>query len=158
FLVSDSREQGIFKFLYRDQFAGVEIDLTNFIAAELSSHFRETIKASPRPVPWKELLKNIGDHRSSADMGISTISKRNYREIGYGIKFSEPYYCTSQSLVFRVDQEEASIIDMIRDKRVGYQEETTSENIVEHLSKATSFRKVPYNEETQMFEALSRGT
>ena len=158
FLVSDSKEQGIFKFLYDGKFSGLEIDLATIVAEELGSHFGGKIKPSPRPIPWTDLLASIADHRSNADMGISTISKRHYREED-GVSFSEPYYCASQSLVFRLDQPEGSIIDMIRGKRVGYQAKTTSENIVIHLEKATNsgFRKVPYSEDAQMVDALARG-
>lgn len=84
-------------------------------------------------VKWGDLLATPQSGR--ADIIISTISSFPAREEEFGIKFSEPYYCTTQSLVYRPPLSANSVREMIANRKVGVQGKTTSQKIVREFKK-----------------------
>jgi ABC-type amino acid transport substrate-binding protein len=136
--VSNSVSQGIFRFLDREgRWGGVDIDLADQIAGALSVEMKKSNKISPFfvPVAWNKLLEQPG--MGTSDMIISSISRRDSRENKYQIKFSEPYFCTGQSLLYRKTDPDANktVGEMLRQgKVVGYQNDTTSEQLIDKLA------------------------
>jgi ABC-type amino acid transport substrate-binding protein len=133
--VSNSAEQGVFKFLSDDdgKFNGYDIMLARILAERLPAkmgipgplHLRLML------VPWEEMLDSPG--KGTADMIISTISKFSEREEARRIKFSTPYYTTTQSLIYRCGDSDKPIRESLRGKRIGVQKATTSELLINAL-------------------------
>jgi ABC-type amino acid transport substrate-binding protein len=84
-------------------------------------------------VKWEDLLATPQSGR--ADIIISTITSFPAREEEFGIKFSEPYYCTTQSLVYRPPVSAKSVREMIENRKVGVQGRTTSQKIMKQFRK-----------------------
>lgn len=134
--VSNSVAQGIFRFLdAKGNVTGIDIDLARRTADTLSAEMHKPIKPFFVPVAWKNLLQQPG--LGTSDLIISSITKRDSRENKYQIKFSEPYFCTGQSLLYRKNDPSGDkpVREMLWERRtVGYQEGTTSEQLVEKLA------------------------
>ena len=132
--VSLSEHRDIFKWLDKaSRLHGYEIKLVEKIVDQLSIRMAKkppltlTIKSALWPEPLDHPRKGV------ADMILSSISKRSRREKQYEISFSEMYYCTNQSLLFRTSETDLSISKMIAGKIVGFQAESTSAPVVEAL-------------------------
>jgi Bacterial extracellular solute-binding proteins, family 3 len=103
--VTSEIEQGIFRFLDDDkkELIGADVDIAKEIADTLTSdlHRKEKEKIRKRivPVPFTDLLSQ--PRKGNADIIISSITKLSSRESEYDIKFSQPYFCTGQSLIYR---------------------------------------------------------
>jgi ABC-type amino acid transport substrate-binding protein len=139
---SSSANQGFFKFPVKGRLKGADVKLAEAIVAKLPALMKlddpklpinDKLTVSFAAVPWKELLGLPGT--GQADMIISTITRRTDREQQYRMKFSEPYYCTTQSLLFRDGQAEGSIRQIVAGKKVGVQVGTTGEQLVVKLAK-----------------------
>jgi ABC-type amino acid transport substrate-binding protein len=133
--VSNSVEQGIFKFLSDNdgKLNGYDIRLAQALAAGLPAKMgiNGPLRLKFTPVSWQELLKSPGDGR--ADMIISTITKREKREEDFKIKFSDSYYSTTQSLIYRCGEADRPIKERLRGRRIGVQEGTTSQDLLNLL-------------------------
>lgn len=129
--VSNSINQGIFKFIEDGKFGGFDIDLVTAVVNDLPAAMnspKKEFKANITPVPWAELLDTPRQGR--ADMIISTITKRQERVEAYNLNFSSTYYCTTQSVVYLDGKSQKPTEDMLNSKRVGVPEKTTSEDLV----------------------------
>jgi ABC-type amino acid transport substrate-binding protein len=133
--VSNSINQGIFKYVSRDgELSGAEIRIAERVAEALKSEMgvEKFGKVTPTPVTWNELLDQPA--KGTADLIISSISKSNEREYAHNLKFSLPYFCTGQSILYRTGTNTAAaILDSLRGKTIGYQENTSSERLIEAL-------------------------
>jgi ABC-type amino acid transport substrate-binding protein len=109
---------------------GFEVDLLNEIVAELPSLIGsdKPLTYTLVPVDWEELLE--APDKGRADMIISTISSLPKREKDFVIKFSTPYFCTTQSLIYRPSQSSESVLELIENKKVGVQKKTTSQEMM----------------------------
>jgi ABC-type amino acid transport substrate-binding protein len=167
--VSSSANQGIFKFLNnKGELSGADIAIARRIAQALEKRLPPEQKGgatilapSPIPIAWGELLNQPRDGK--ADIIISSISKSDTRESEHSLKFSMPYFCTGQSVLFRRDEAPPgkSVREYLRGKVVGYQERTTSELLVDELLKETKgrngepfFTKKSFSEAAALVEAL----
>jgi ABC-type amino acid transport substrate-binding protein len=129
--VSNSVNQGIFKFIEDGRFGGFDIALITAVAKDLPARMgspKKDFGANITPIRWAELLDTPRQGR--ADMIISTITKRQARVEAYNISFSNTYYCTTQSVVYLDGKSQAPTKDMLDSSRVGVPEKTTSEDLV----------------------------
>jgi ABC-type amino acid transport substrate-binding protein len=112
---------------------GIDIRLVKAIVAELPARMGEkrTLEAKFDPMGWTELLD--APSRGRVDMIVAGISRGAAREQRYGISFSEPYFCTTQALIYRTGESVGSIRKMIVGKRAGFEKPSTSENLVAAL-------------------------
>jgi len=135
---SDSFNQGFFAFMSGGQPSGFDIELAKLIVERLPKRMGVTFSIEPhiKSVAWGDLLETPG--KGDADLIIASITKRPEREEIFGIVFSQPYYRTSLSLIFRVGTEVNEIRDAIKGRRIGVQDKTTSEFIAHELKKEYS--------------------
>jgi ABC-type amino acid transport substrate-binding protein len=145
--VSHSEYEDMFKWTDRNSYGftpkGFEISFSKAIIERLGALMNAWLEPRFTAVSWPELLNTPGQGR--ADMIIGAITKRRQRERDFRISFSETYFCTVQSLIYRVGEPVRSVRDMIRGKRVGYQRNTTSEQLVLELAKDTSIEQQPFD-------------
>jgi ABC-type amino acid transport substrate-binding protein len=128
--VSNSINQGIFKFIDDGKFGGLDIALIKTVIADLPARMGSSKEFTPdiTPVPWTELLDTPRQGR--ADIIISTITKRQTRVETYNIGFSDTYYCTTQSVVYLDGKSQSPTEDMLKSRHVGVPGKTTSEDLV----------------------------
>lgn len=133
--VSNSHNQGAFKFLKGGVYAGYEIDLITEIVAALPQQLNlgRKVDFSPEPIPWANLLD--APQRGRADLIVATISARKDREEKHRLRFTQPYYCTTLSVVFRPSTRTRPIREMLGGRSVAVQEGTTSEIYIEALNR-----------------------
>jgi ABC-type amino acid transport substrate-binding protein len=133
--VSNSVEQGVFKFRSDDDGKpdGYDIMLTQILAERLPAKMGigGPLKLRLVPVSWEDMLDSPSEGK--ADMIISTITKFSQREEVRRIKFSMPYYSTTQSLVYRCGDADRPLRERLRGKRIGVQKATTSELLINAL-------------------------
>jgi ABC-type amino acid transport substrate-binding protein len=96
-------------------------------------------------------------------MIISSITKLPSRESEHHIKFSQAYFCTGQSLLYRKADwtTDVPIRDMLKGKTVGYREGTTSAKLVAKLVAAAGQdapRTKPFLEAESMLQSLAAPT
>jgi polar amino acid transport system substrate-binding protein len=135
--MSKSVEQGIFRFISPEtgKPRGFDVRLAETIADQLAAKMQlaPRLKVVTNNVTWEELLN--APSAGVADMIISTISVRPQREEQFKLKFSRPYYQTTQSLIYRCGEADRPIRERLRGKRVGVQTGTTSEHLLTALRK-----------------------
>jgi hypothetical protein len=90
-----------------------------------------------------------------ADIIISAITALSAREDDYGIKFSKPYYCTTQSLIFKAGALKARIGNAIENKRIGVVSKTTSEDMIRKFP--GKFNVKSYDDGVQMIADVAKG-
>jgi ABC-type amino acid transport substrate-binding protein len=131
--VSNSVNQAFFKFVENGKFGGFDIALIQSIVGKLPARagIQGELVPDIKPVRWAELLD--APRQGRADVIISTITKLKERTEKLNIGFSEPYYCTTQSVIYLDGKSEQPIKDMLASDRVGVQGETTSERLVNKL-------------------------
>lgn len=154
--VSSAENEDAFKWI-DTTFRGFDIALARAIVESLSGRLKrgaQPLTAKFVPIPWSELLDAPSQGR--ADMIVSSISKLRSREQRHKITFSETYFCTTQALLFPAGHPAASIEDIIRGKRVGYQEGTTSERVAKALKEKAPFDATPFSRVEQVVHALRR--
>lgn len=156
--VSDSFNEAFFKFEANDgegTIKGFDIAVITEIIRRLPDylHIDGPINFIPVPVRWGDLLEAPKSGR--ADIIISTISSFPEREEAFHIKFSKAYYCTTQSLIYRLPRQLQSIPQMITRKVVGYQDKTTSQDILDLFSHDVTFSTKSYREAGLMIDAVA---
>lgn len=152
--VSSAENEDPFKWVDKT-FKGFDIKLAEGVVASLSKRIRigsRPLIAKFVPIPWPELLNMPG--RGQADMIISSISKLRAREEQYKLVFSDAYFCTTQAMIFPAGNKDRSIDDMIRGKKVGFQEGTTGERLAMALKKDIPFEAKPSARAEQVIYAL----
>src|SRR5262249_48668524 len=151
-----SENYDIFKWLDGIRYRGYDIELAKAIAATISHQLGEgppvTAKFASVPGGMVDLLRAAGDGR--ADMIMGGISKRKKREEDYKIKFSDVYFCTGQSLVYRAPEDDRLIHEMIRGKKAGFQRETTSAQLVTQLSRDGFIQPIGFDRSELVIEAV----
>ena len=141
--VANTYEQGIFRFIKEGSdknFTGFDTKLASHIASKiieklkLSDTCGRTVDHPTKivPVAWSDLFDNLS--KGSADMAISAITRTKEREEHFRIRFSNPYYCTSQAIMWVGKRETHPLKKIMPGKRIGVPEKTTSENFVNYLS------------------------
>lgn len=169
--VSNLIALSIFKFVdNNDRLAGAEIALVDEIARQLSIEMKKDadIKVVIVPIGWEKLFDQPGS--GTADIIISTITKLQKREDQYQLKFSDAYYCTGQSIVYRKYAENlklnVSMSEMLRGKSVGYAINTSSADMISRLletnkdvslrseARLYDFRAVPLSQAEDVIQRL----
>ncbi len=160
--VINSEMQGIFRFLSPQfKLMGADIAIADAVANTLSADLTKKIKTHYVPVAWLGLLKQ--SEQGNADMIISSITKLPSRESENHIKFSQAYFCTGQSLLYRKADwtTDVPIRDMLKDKTVGYREGTTSGKLVANLVAAAgkdALHPKPFIDGESMLQSLAAPT
>lgn len=165
--VSNSTNQAFFKFINaKGELAGADIEIAKGIAEQLTTQLRatktidvtKTIQLTFWPVSWSDLLNSPkgGSDKETPDIIISSISKRASREQKHEIRFSNPYFCTTQSLIQHKDQLGGPLANMLENKTIGYPNQTTSQELLEQLRKRIDFNMKPYDDTDKMIEAVRR--
>ncbi len=128
----------------------IDRQLAEEITKRLSLKLGKPLTANWDRAYWpKELLS----HRE-ADIIISAISYRPWREQEYGIMFSVPYYTTTLSLIFKKGRKVSSVRGSI-EGAVGVQRGTTSKDILQRLVKELP-QKVTIEEFPKLDEAIKK--
>jgi ABC-type amino acid transport substrate-binding protein len=134
--MSDSLNEAFFKFEAKDvnsTVRGYDVAIMDEIVKKLPARLGiDRLLNNPTTyVAWEDLLS--APSTGLADVIISTITSTTEREGKFSIKFSEPYYCTTHSVVYRLPKLSQPIPQMIANKRVGVQKETTSEKLLQQF-------------------------
>lgn len=145
---SSSQDQDVFKWGDR----GFDIALARLIVHDLSSRMGRAIALTSRSVPWDQLLPAA--ESGAADFAISSITRTAERESKYNIQFTDSYYCTSYSLIYRSGTHEGRLLDMVRGKTVGAQRETTGADLVNKLAPDGSFTVSIFDTTENLQDAL----
>jgi ABC-type amino acid transport substrate-binding protein len=149
--VSDTDYDDVFK--WKDKrWHGVDISLSEAIATQLSARIGWRIELKIVPIPWKELLDQPGS--GQVDMIVSAISKRSDRRDKHRLDFSDTYFCTTQALLHRVGETVGQIATAIAGKRIGYQDDTTSERLVTELKGKQQFESRNFHRPEDMIYAV----
>ena len=132
---SVSLNQGLFAFTTREgKLTGFDIELGKLIVNALGQRLGVQLE-EPRPVSveWEEMLRM--PKKGDADFIIASITSRPEREGKYGFKFSNPYYETTQALIYREGSGSGSALKLLPGRTVGVQTETTGEALVRTIDK-----------------------
>lgn len=154
--ISNSLNQGLFEFQSNDGvLKGYDIAVVSHIVAELAAQLsiEDPITISTVLADWQELL--LAPKNGRADIVISAITALSDREDTLGLKFSKPYFCTTQSLLFKSNVPVAPIEQMIQNKRIGIISKTTSEDLIKQY--AGKFNVRNYDEGAQMVADIAKG-
>jgi ABC-type amino acid transport substrate-binding protein len=161
--ISNEFNEGIFKFVSNDRMGtlkGFDIALAEEIVKSLPSHlnFDGVLTYSRTPMPFADLLDMLNSGR--ADMVIASISSHPARERRFGIKFSQPYFCTTQSLIFPHARPNKPIRDIIVGKRIGIPTGTASENLMDRLAQEMpgQFQLFPFGQTVEMIDAIAKAS
>jgi ABC-type amino acid transport substrate-binding protein len=158
--VSHSDYEDMFKWVDRNAegFApqGFEINFSKLIVHRLADSLTTWLEPRFTAVSWPELLNMPWQGR--ADIIIGSITKRRQRERDFRLSFSDTYFCTVQSLVYRLGEPAQPIRDMIRGKRIGYQRNTTSEPLVLELAKELWIEQKPFDRPEVLIQSILDGT
>jgi ABC-type amino acid transport substrate-binding protein len=152
--VSDPEVQGAFKWVDNKGVRGFDIALAKLITDELSAGMGKALQFIPIPVPWTQLLETAGQGRE--DFTISSISNLESRRQRFGIEFSDSYFCSTHSLIYRTGTTIRSIHEAIKNKFVGAQEKTTSARLAEQLAAGSYFQLKLFNTTENLTDALLR--
>jgi ABC-type amino acid transport substrate-binding protein len=158
--VSQSYDQGIFKFVKDGLYNGFDIKLMKAIVERLPRQLgmdeTSSLKVQIRSVKWDELLNSPSEGR--ADVIISSITSLQERVESNHIHFTEPYYCTTQSLVYRGKKSFHEIKSALKSKTIGVQKGTTSELLLHALRTEaggdSAFNITLFPEASGMLESL----
>jgi ABC-type amino acid transport substrate-binding protein len=158
--VSQSYDQGIFKFIKDGFYNGFDVKLIKAIVERLPQQLgmneKSSLKIQIRSVKWDELLNSPSEGR--ADVIISSITSLQERVESNHIHFTDPYYCTTQSLVYRGQKSISEVKSTLKSKTVGVQKGTTSELLLHALRAEaggeTAFKITLFPEASEMIESL----
>lgn len=160
--MSDSINEAFFKFEMKDAnstLRGYDVAIANEVVRNLGSKLKiaSPLNLTRIHVTWQELLSAPTDGR--ADMIISTITASSDREEKFGLKFSKPYYCTTQSIVSRSSlPAKPQVAQIIANRKIGAQSQTTSENLLkEFVSENPGVQSVTFKQTDDMISALMSG-
>ena len=121
-----------FQFSHHGKTAGYEIDLVRQVVKGLEKKLDRTIERDPKALSWPLLDKlESGD----VDMVISMTSARSRREAEHKILFTEPYYCTTLSVLYRAGAKPDMSQGFLSGK-IGVESHTTSDELIRALEKA----------------------
>jgi ABC-type amino acid transport substrate-binding protein len=130
--MSNSFNQSFFKFVAKDlrSLRGYDVAVIREIVKRLAAQLGidTPLSSGPIHVAWAKLLD--APTEGLADIIISTITAAPGREAEFKIRFSKPYYCTTYSVIYRSPRSAQPIPQIIANKRVGAQESTTSEKLL----------------------------
>jgi polar amino acid transport system substrate-binding protein len=152
--VSNAEIQGTFKWVDAKGLRGFDIELSKLIVDELSGLIGHPLEVQRLSVPWTQLLET--PRKEKADFIISSITKLETRKREFGIEFSEPYYCTTHTLIYRAGAPDRTIREMITGKTVGVQDKTTNARLAEELAKESSFHLKTFDTTETLINALMR--
>jgi len=154
--VSNALNQGFFEFEDdKGTLKGYDLAVIRHIVQGLASrlHVGAQITFNPVAVDWQTLLD--APRSGHADIIISAITALSAREDDYGIKFSKPYYCTTQSIMFKTRPLGESITNEIANKRVGVVSKTTSDDMIRKFPGQFSVKS--YDDGVQMIADVAKG-
>ena len=160
--VSQSDDQGVFRF-DKPEYDGFDIRLIARIEEELRRRLSisaTSLENAPKvkAVPWEQLLS--APKEQGADVIISSITSLAQREETYGIRFTLPYYCVSQSLVYREEKKPERLKQALQGRVIGVQKDTTSESLLNDIRREADtepfkFKIESFADTSLIFEALS---
>ena len=133
---------------------GFDIGLAKLIVDELSVRIGRSLEMLPIPVPWIQLLDT--PRKGQSDFIISSITKLERRKRDFAIEFSESYFCTTHTLIYRVGAADRPVREMIAGKIVGVQDKTTNARLAEELAKESSFHLKTFDTTETLINALMR--
>jgi ABC-type amino acid transport substrate-binding protein len=154
--VSNALNQGFFEFEDDNgTLKGYDLAVIQHIVERLRDrlHIAGPLAFNSVAVDWQSLLD--APKKGRADIIISAITALSAREDNHGIKFSKPYYCTTQSLIFRANALKERIGEAIENKRIGVVSKTTSEDMIRNFPGKFSVR--PYDDGEQMIADVAKG-
>jgi ABC-type amino acid transport substrate-binding protein len=154
--VSNALNQGFFEFEDNDgNIKGYDLAVIQYIVERLAERLKigGPVAFNPVAVDWQTLLD--APKNGHADIIISAITALSAREDDYGIKFSKPYYCTTQSILFRTRILNTPIASAIENKRVGVVSKTTSDDMIRKFPGTFSVRS--YDDGVQMIADVAKG-
>jgi len=155
--MSDAQDQDVFKWEKNKGVQGVDIMVAQLILRDLPAPKGLRIT----PAKWNELLPAVKEGK--ADFVISTLTRTLERERKFHVVFSEPYFCTTYALMYRVGTQDAPIRSMIAGKTVGAQLATTDSRLAkvllaEMIANGSRFElKNDYANTEDLVQALHRG-
>jgi ABC-type amino acid transport substrate-binding protein len=153
--ISDSQDQDLFKWSNSKGLQGFDIKLVDGIVHKLADRLGRPVKPHPIPANWGDLLDKPGS--GEADFVISSITRTKQREQQSGVKFSDPYYCTSYALLYRAGVPDGAIGAMLAGKTVGVQSESTGASLAQELAKGGLFQVKAFPNMESMISALLDG-
>lgn len=154
--ISNALNQGFFEFEDdKGTLKGYDLAVIQYVVQRLGDRLQigGPLAFNPVAVDWQSLLD--APKKGRADIIISAITALSAREDSHGIKFSRPYYCTTQSLIFRAKGLKERIGEAIEDKRIGVVSKTTSEAMIRDFTGKFSVR--PYDDGEQMIADVAKG-
>jgi ABC-type amino acid transport substrate-binding protein len=154
--LSNALNQGFFEFEDdKGTLKGYDLAVIRQIVDGLAARLNigPQIKFNPVAVDWQTLLD--APRSGHADIIISAITALSAREDDYGIKFSKPYYCTTQSIMFKTRPLGESIVNEIANKRIGVVSKTTSDEMIRKFPGQFSVKS--YDDGVQMIADVAKG-
>jgi ABC-type amino acid transport substrate-binding protein len=154
--VSSALDQGFFEFEdNQGNLKGYDLAVIQHIVENLGDRLQIAgpLAFNPVAVDWQTLLD--APKTGHADIIISAITALSAREDDYGIKFSKPYYCTTQSLIFKAGVLKERIGNAIENKRIGVVSKTTSEDMIRKFP--GKFNVKSYDDGVQMIADVAKG-
>ena len=154
--VSNALNQGFFEFEDdKGTLKGYDLAVIRQIVDGLATRLNigPQIKFNPVAVDWQPCWTCPGS--GHADIIISAITALSAREDDYGIKFSKPYYCTTQSIMFKTRPLGELIVNEIANKRIGVVSKTTSDEMIRKFPGQFSVKS--YDDGVQMIADVAKG-
>ena len=154
--VSSALDQGFFEFEdNQGNLRGYDLAVIRRIVERLGNRLNvgSSLAFNPVAVDWQTLLD--APKTGHADIIISAITALSAREDDYGIKFSMPYYCTTQSLLFRSGALKERIGNAIENRRIGVVSKTTSDDMIRKFPGKYNVKS--YDDGVQMIADVAKG-
>jgi ABC-type amino acid transport substrate-binding protein len=155
--VSNSEYQDVFKWIDGSaRLRGLDLAVARAVVERLPVRTGPgtALKAEVVPVAWSELLD--APRLGRADLVVSAISRRKVREDTFGLVFSSPYFCTTQSLLHRPGDPGQRVGVLLQGGIIGYQKNTTSEQLALGLSRDVrlDIKSAPFERTDFVVDAL----
>lgn len=112
-----------YEFIYNGEIVGVDIEIAKAVAAELGKEVVIT------DVGFDTICTSV--QNGKADMGAAGITIRPDR--AEQVAFSIPYTSTEQYIIVKADNETIKSVEDLKDKKIGVQNGTTSDLLVDDL-------------------------
>ena len=114
-----------YEFIYNGEIVGVDIAIVEAVAAELG---KELVV---KDVAFDTICTSV--QSGKADIGAAGITIRDDR--AEQVDFSIPYSSTEQYVIVKADDTAINTLEDLKDKKIGIQQGTTSDMLIEDLIK-----------------------
>jgi polar amino acid transport system substrate-binding protein len=145
--VSESDNQGIFKWVDNKGTRGFDLKLADAIRAELAAGLGKPLKpVQAAAVKWDTLLDR--PRNGEADIIVASVTRKADRKQKHGIDFSESYFCTTYAFMYRASERDRALPEMLDGRTIGVQKDTTGADLAAALrrNKAFEIREYPNTE------------